>query len=72
MGAVAAAATVHIGSCARLFSAHDALFAALRERGLRPQAPVREACRAGPAETPQQELTPRLLVPVQEGTAWPR
>lgn len=72
MGAVAAATAVRIGSRAQLSLAHDALFAALRECGLRPQALVREACLVGPAETPQEELATRLIIPVQEGMAWPR
>ncbi|MDI9882873.1 MerR family transcriptional regulator [Streptomyces sp. HNM0645] len=61
--------TRHIGPHAQLPLAYNALFAALHERGLRPQAPVREAYLVGPAEAPQEELLTRLIVPVQESAA---
>jgi DNA-binding transcriptional MerR regulator len=60
------AETVHIGSYAQLPLAYNALFAAIHERGLRPQAPVREAYLVGPAEAPQEELMTRLIIPVKE------
>ncbi|GAB7035736.1 MerR family transcriptional regulator [Streptomyces sp. NPDC021749] len=60
--------TLHIGPYAQLPLAYHALFAALHERGLRPQAPVREAYLVGPAEAPQEELMTRLIIPVQEST----
>ncbi|MDX3225970.1 hypothetical protein [Streptomyces sp. ME19-01-6] len=41
----------------------------VRARGLRPQAPVREACLVGPAQAPQEELMTRLIIPVQETMA---
>ncbi|WP_326809977.1 MerR family transcriptional regulator [Streptomyces scopuliridis] len=63
------AETVHIGPYAQLPLAYNALFAAIHERGLRPQAPVREAYLVGPAEAPQEELMTRLIIPVQEGMA---
>ncbi|MFB7620845.1 MerR family transcriptional regulator [Kitasatospora sp. NPDC056181] len=63
------AETVHIGPYAQLPLAPNALFAAVHERGLRPQAPVREAYLVGPAEAPQEELMTRLVIPVQESTA---
>lgn len=63
------AGTVHVGPCAQLPPAYDAFFAAIHERGLRPQAPVRKACLVGPEEAPQEEPTTRLVVPVQESTA---
>ncbi|NYI04635.1 MerR family transcriptional regulator [Allostreptomyces psammosilenae] len=63
------AETVHIGPYAQLPLAYNALFAAVHERGLRPQAPVREAYLVGPAEAPQEELMTRLVVPVQEKVA---
>ncbi|MEV1053876.1 MerR family transcriptional regulator [Streptomyces sp. NPDC049887] len=58
--------TVHIGAYVQLPLAYNALFATIHERGLRPQAPVREAYLVGPAEAPQEELMTRLIVPVQE------
>jgi effector-binding domain-containing protein len=60
------AETVHIGPYAQLPLAYNALFAAIHERGPRPQAPVREAYLVGPAEAPQEELMTRLIIPVQE------
>ncbi|MGW1895121.1 MerR family transcriptional regulator [Streptomyces sp. NPDC002004] len=66
------AETVHIGPYAQLPLAYNALFAAIHERGLCPQAPVREAYLVGPAEAPQEELMTRLIIPVQENMAWPR
>ncbi|MBA2813754.1 hypothetical protein E0500_042205 [Streptomyces sp. KM273126] len=63
------AETVHIGFCAQLPLACNALFAAIHERVLRPQAPVREAGLVGPAEAPQEELMTRLIIPVQESMA---
>ncbi|WP_244257948.1 GyrI-like domain-containing protein [Streptomyces sp. Tu 2975] len=60
------AETVHVGPYAQLRLAYNALFAAIHERGLRPPAPVREAYLVGPAEAPQEELTTRLVIPVQE------
>jgi DNA-binding transcriptional MerR regulator len=63
------AETVHIGPYAQLPLAYNALFAAIHERGLRPQAPVREAYLVGPAEAPQEELMTRLIIPVQESMA---
>ncbi|MGW3150763.1 MerR family transcriptional regulator [Streptomyces sp. NPDC001177] len=66
------AETVHIGPYGQLRLAYNALFAAIHERGLRPQAPVRETYLVGPAEAPQEELMTRLIIPVQENTAWPR
>ncbi|MFE5092485.1 MerR family transcriptional regulator [Streptomyces sp. NPDC056638] len=63
------AETVHIGSYAQLPLAYNALFAAIHERGLRPQVPVREAYLVGPAEAPQEELMARLIIPVQESMA---
>ncbi|MEU0568898.1 MerR family transcriptional regulator [Nonomuraea sp. NPDC005983] len=63
------AETVHIGPYAQLPLAYNALFAAIHERGLRPQAPVREAYLVGPAEAPQEELMTRLIIPIQEGMA---
>ncbi|MBT2364131.1 MerR family transcriptional regulator [Streptomyces sp. ISL-10] len=63
------AETVHIGPYAQLPLAYNALFAAIHERGLRPQAPVREACLVGPTEAPQEELMTRLIIPVQESMA---
>ncbi|MBN0049150.1 MerR family transcriptional regulator [Streptomyces actuosus] len=63
------AETMHIGPYAQLPLAYNALFFAIHERGLRPQAPAREAYLVGPAEAPQEELTTRLIIPVQENTA---
>ncbi|MFC7641050.1 GyrI-like domain-containing protein [Streptosporangium lutulentum] len=63
------AETVHIGPYAQLPLAYNALFAAVHERGLRPQAPVREAYLVGPTEAPQEELMTRLIIPVQESMA---
>ncbi|WP_433367357.1 MerR family transcriptional regulator [Streptosporangium sp. CA-115845] len=63
------AETVHIGPYAQLPLAYNALFAAVHERGLRPQAPVREAYLVGPAEAPREELMTRLIIPIQESTA---
>ncbi|MCF3132665.1 MerR family transcriptional regulator [Streptomyces olivochromogenes] len=63
------AETVHIGPYAQLPLAYNALFAAIHERGLRPQAPVREAYLVGPAEAPQEGLMTRLIIPVQERVA---
>ncbi|MGW0884686.1 GyrI-like domain-containing protein [Streptomyces sp. NPDC002671] len=63
------AETMHIGSYAQLPLAYNALFAAIHEHGLRPQAPVREAYLVGPAEAPQEELMTRLIIPVQESMA---
>ncbi|MEW2079291.1 MerR family transcriptional regulator [Streptomyces sp. NPDC012403] len=63
------AETMHIGPYAQLPLAYSALFATLHERGLRPQAPVREAYLVGPAEAPQEELMTRLIIPVQESMA---
>ncbi|MFG1707388.1 MerR family transcriptional regulator [Nonomuraea sp. M3C6] len=63
------AETVHIGPYAQLPLAYNALFAAIHERGLRPQAPVREAYLVGPAEAPREELMTRLIIPVQESMA---
>ncbi|AJZ82504.1 MULTISPECIES: MerR family transcriptional regulator [Streptomyces] len=60
------AETVHLGSYAQLPLAYNALFAAVHERGLRPQAPVREVYLVGPAEAPQEEWTTRLIIPVEE------
>ncbi|MFJ7199580.1 MULTISPECIES: MerR family transcriptional regulator [unclassified Streptomyces] len=62
------AETVHIGPYAQLPLAYNALFAAIHERGLRPQAPAREAYLVGPAEARQEELMTRLIIPVQEST----
>ncbi|MFG3257077.1 MerR family transcriptional regulator [Streptomyces sp. NPDC048172] len=64
-----AAATTHIGSYAEVPLAYNALFAAVHEQGLRPRAPVREAYLVGPDEAPQEELTTRVVVPVEEGAA---
>ncbi|MET9662508.1 GyrI-like domain-containing protein [Streptomyces sp. NPDC006510] len=64
-----AAETVHIGPYTQLPLAYNALFAAIHERGLRPQAPVREAYLVGPTEAPQEELMTRLIIPVQESMA---
>ncbi|MEL5955242.1 GyrI-like domain-containing protein [Streptomyces sp. CLV115] len=61
--------TMHMGPYARLPLAYHALFAAIHERGLRPQGPVREAYLVGPAEAPQEELMTRLIIPVQESMA---
>lgn len=66
------AETVHIGPYGQLRLAYNALFAAVHERGLRPQAPVREAYLVGPAEAPEEELMTRLIIPVQEDKACPR
>ncbi|MFJ8849318.1 MerR family transcriptional regulator [Streptomyces sp. NPDC102437] len=63
------AQTMHIGSYAQLPLAYHALFAAIHECGLRPQAPVREAYLVGPAEAPQEELMTRLIIPIQESMA---
>ncbi|MEV6805336.1 MerR family transcriptional regulator [Streptomyces sp. NPDC051132] len=63
------AETLHIGSYGQLPLAYNALFAAIHERGLRPQAPVREAYLVGPAKAPQEELMTRLVIPVQESAA---
>jgi len=63
------AETVHIGPYAQLPLAYNALFAAIHERGLRPQVPVREAYLVGPPEAPQEELMTRLIIPVQESRA---
>ncbi|MFJ5774521.1 MerR family transcriptional regulator [Streptomyces sp. NPDC093094] len=63
------AETVHVGPYSQLPVAYNALFAAVHERGLRPRAPVREAYLVGPEQAPQEELTTRLVVPVQEATA---
>lgn len=60
--------TVHIGSYAQLPLAYNAIFAAIHERGLHPLAPVREAYLVGPAEAAREELTTRLIVPVEEST----
>ncbi|TDC66377.1 MerR family transcriptional regulator [Streptomyces hainanensis] len=60
------AETVHIGPYAQLPLAYHALLAAVHERGLRPLAPAREAYLVGPAEAPQEELTTRLVIPVEE------
>ncbi|GGT57628.1 MerR family transcriptional regulator [Streptomyces kurssanovii] len=60
------AETVHIGPYAQLPLAYNALFAAIHESGLRPQAPVREAYLVGPAEAPREELMTRLVIRVQE------
>ncbi|MFD6230557.1 MerR family transcriptional regulator [Streptomyces sp. NPDC060232] len=62
------AETMHIGPYTQLPLAYHALFAAIHERGLRPQAPVREAYLVGPAQAPPEELTTRLIIPVQEST----
>ncbi|GLW11389.1 MerR family transcriptional regulator [Microtetraspora sp. NBRC 13810] len=63
------AETVHVGPYTQLPLAYNALFSAIHERGLRPRAPVREVYLAGPAEAPQEELTTRLIIPVQESMA---
>jgi DNA-binding transcriptional MerR regulator len=63
------AETMHIGPYAQLPLAYNALFATIYERGLHPQAPVREAYLVGPAEAPQEELMTRLIIPVQESIA---
>ncbi|MDX3107486.1 MerR family transcriptional regulator [Nonomuraea angiospora] len=63
------AETVHVGPYAQLPLAYNALFAAIHERGLRPEAPVREAYLVGPAEAPQEELMTRLIIPIQESKA---
>ncbi|MFI9322709.1 GyrI-like domain-containing protein [Kitasatospora aureofaciens] len=63
------AETMHSGPYGQLPLAYNALFAAIHERGLRPQAPVREAYLVGPAEASQEELMTRLIIPVQESTA---
>ncbi|MGX1887207.1 MerR family transcriptional regulator [Streptomyces sp. NPDC055287] len=63
------AETVHIGPYAQLPLAYNALFSAIHERGLRPHAPVREVYLVGPGEAPPEELTTRLIVPVEEGAA---
>ncbi|WP_432250408.1 GyrI-like domain-containing protein [Streptomyces sanyensis] len=63
------AETMHIGPYTQLPLAYNALFAAVHERGLRPQAPAREAYLVGPAEAPQEELMTRLIIPVEENTA---
>lgn len=63
------AETVHIGPYAQLPLAYHALFATIHERGLRPRAPVREACLVGPGEAPPEELMTRVVIPVQESTA---
>jgi DNA-binding transcriptional MerR regulator len=63
------AETTHIGPYAQLPLAYNALFAAVHERGLRPQAPVREAYLVGPVEAPREELMTRLIIPVEESTA---
>ncbi|GAB2879142.1 hypothetical protein GCM10027074_54340 [Streptomyces deserti] len=63
------AETMRIGRYAQLPLAYNALFAAVHERGPRPQAPVREAYLVGPAEAPQEELMPQLIIPVQESMA---
>ncbi|MFI2457928.1 MerR family transcriptional regulator [Streptomyces sp. NPDC019539] len=63
------AETLHAGPYAQLPLAYNALFAAIHERGLRPQAPVREAYLVGPEEAPQEGLMTRLSIPVQESTA---
>ncbi|MEV6591912.1 GyrI-like domain-containing protein [Streptomyces acidicola] len=63
------AETVHIAPCAQLPLVCNALFAAIHERGLRPQVPVREACLVRPAEASQEELMTRLIIPVQESMA---
>ncbi|MER5961462.1 MerR family transcriptional regulator [Streptomyces sp. NPDC002057] len=60
------AETVHIGPYAQLPLAYNAVFAAVHERGLRPRAPVREAYLVGPAEAAREDLTTRLIVPVEE------
>ncbi|WP_331765957.1 MerR family transcriptional regulator [Embleya sp. NBC_00896] len=61
--------TVHIGPYAQLPLAYNALFAAVHERGLRPQAPVREAYLVGPGEATDEELMTRLILPVEEVAA---
>lgn len=63
------AETMHIGPYVQLPLAYHALFAAIHERGLRPQAPVREAYLVGPTEAPKAELVTQLIIPVQENTA---
>ncbi|MYW01673.1 MerR family transcriptional regulator [Streptomyces sp. SID3343] len=63
------AETVHIGPYAELPLAYNALFAAVHERGLSPQAPVREAYLVAPGEAPDDEPTTRLLLPVHEVAA---
>ncbi|MEU6392352.1 MerR family transcriptional regulator [Streptomyces sp. NPDC046939] len=63
------AETVHVGPYAHLPLAYHALFAAVHERGLRPLAPVREAYLVGPEQAPREELTTRLIVPVEESAA---
>lgn len=63
------AKTVHIGPYTQLPLAYNALFAAIHERGLRPQAPAREAYLVGPAEAPQEELMTRLIIPVEDNAA---
>jgi DNA-binding transcriptional MerR regulator len=63
------AETVHIGPYAELPLAYHALFAAVHERGLLPQAPVREAYLVAPGEAPDEELTTRVILPVREVAA---
>ncbi|MFJ2822021.1 GyrI-like domain-containing protein [Streptomyces toxytricini] len=63
------AETVHVGPYSQLTVAYHALFAAVHERGLTPLGPVREAYLTGPAHAAPQELTTRLVVPVQEEDA---
>ncbi|MFJ9031689.1 hypothetical protein ACIRQP_24855 [Streptomyces sp. NPDC102274] len=63
------AETVRIGSYAQPPLGHNAVLAAIHERGPRPRAPVREVYFVGPAEAPQHELMTRLIIPVQESTA---
>ncbi|MER5185765.1 GyrI-like domain-containing protein [Streptomyces sp. NPDC002896] len=63
------AETAHIGPYAQLPLACNALFAAIHERGLRPQAPLHEAYLVGPAEAPQEELGTRVIIPVEESAA---
>ncbi|MFD3761217.1 MerR family transcriptional regulator [Streptomyces sp. NPDC058622] len=63
------AETMHIGPYTQLPLAYNALFAAIHESGLRPQAPVREAYLVGPAEASQEALMTRLIIPVQESMA---
>ncbi len=61
--------TVHIGPYAQLPLAYHALFAAIHERGLRPQPPVCETYLVGPGEASREELMTRLTIPVQGGAA---
>ncbi|MFG3053309.1 MerR family transcriptional regulator [Kitasatospora sp. NPDC048239] len=63
------AETVHTGPYTQLPLAYNALFATIHERGLRPQAPVREAYLVGPGEAPQEDLMTRLTIPVERSAA---